>query len=871
MSNNMPPKWSLAFFRWYCRPDYAEDIEGDLLERYDKWKIEGKRADWLFSKEVVKLFRPGLIKKFEGTQKLNYYGMFKHNLKISYRNLIRQKANTFINVGGLALGLTITILIALWIRAELTFNTNHKNYDRIAQVLQNQTINGVTETGYAIPYPLGEELQTAYGSNFDQIVMSSWFGDYVLSHESTAVSRKGGFMDVGAPHLLSLEMVTGTRDGLQDPNSILLSESSAKALFGEKDPTGQMVRIYNEVSVIVTGVYKDIPASSSFSVLTFIAPWELYVSEQDWVQLARDRKIWNDNSFQLFVQINPKAIMDEVSETIKLAKYNNVKEENKIFKAEVFLHPMQDWHLRSTWDNGVKRGGQIQYVWLFGIIGCFVLFLACINFMNLSTAQSEKRAKEVGIRKSIGSVRTQLIAQFLSESILVTLVSFLLATVVVALVIPYFNTLSNKQISVPLEDPRFWLFGIAFSLLVGLFAGSYPAFYLSSFRPIQVLKGTFKTGLSANALRKALVVFQFTVSIVLIIGTIIVQKQISHTIERPIGYDSEGIIMVEMSTDEHYTTYPMIYEELKQANAIQEMTLSSSPLTEVWNVRDGLSWDGIDPAFTPMFPVIWVSHDYGKTVDWELIAGRDFNKDLATDSTTMILNESAVKYMGIEDPIGKKIKWLNRDFEIIGVIKDLLIESPFNPTRQTIYTIDPKDMVNWMVFKLPKDQSMIRSIDAVEASFEKHLPNVPFEFSFVKDEHARKFDAIKRIGNLSSIFAVLAILISCLGLFGLASFMAQQRTKEIGIRKVLGASISDLWRLLSRDFLVLIAVSCIVAIPIAFVGVTSWLENYEYRTSLHWSVFALSCLGALLITMITISFELVKASVTNPVEALRDE
>lgn len=842
-----------------------------MLERFEKRVEQGKRARLLFAKDTLLLCRPGIIKNFEGTKRLNYFGMISHNFKIGYRTLLRKKIHSFINIGGLALGLAIAILISLWVHDELIFNTYHKNYEDIAQVLQKQTINGSVKVQSSIPYPLGDELRNKYGSDFKHIVMSSWFGDYVLSHGQNVLSQRGGFMDSETPRMLSLKMVKGTREGLTDQSSIFLSQTLAKALFGSKDPMGEIVLIYNEEEVIVTGVYEDLPHNSRFRNVHFIAPWDLYVASQDWVQRARDKKLWDNNSFQLFVQITEHSTMQETSSKIKLAKYNNVNEAEKVHNAEIFLNPMKNWHLKSNWKNGEQKGGPVTYVWLFGAIGVFVLLLACINFMNLSTAHSVGRAKEVGVRKSIGSVRGQLIAQFLTESILVAFIAFLVASIIVTVALPQFNQLSDKQLTLPLEEINFWVLGILFVFVTGLLAGSYPALYLSSFRPVQVLKGTFKTSLSASVMRKGLVIFQFTISVILIISTLVVREQINFTTDRPIGYDDDGTIMVEMSTQRHYDAYNVIKNELNDGSAVLESALSSSPLTEVWNVRDGFKWEGMNPEFTPFFPVMWVSHNYGKTINWEIVQGRDFSTDFSTDSTTLIINESAIPYIGLKEPIGKTIHWLNKDFKIIGVVRDVLIESPFRPIRPTIYTIDPESMSNWILLKLNPDQSIAKSVSSVEEVFARNIPDAPFEFDFAKDEHARKFEGIKRIGNLSTIFAVLAILISCLGLLGLASFMAEQRTKEIGIRKVLGASIRSLWKLLSKEFVLLVGISCLFALPIAFFALKNWLQNYEYRTDLHWWIFGSACLGALIVTLLTVSFQSIRAATANPVSSLRSE
>ena len=526
VKKQQPPKWINRVLDWYCREEYSNEIRGDLMELYDKWLEKGR-----FSANVKYVLNSILFMRMYNSrinigQHSNQLGMFKNYFKIGYRNLLRNKGYSVINISGLTVGIAITMFIGLWIKAELSYNKSHYNYDRIAQVLQHKTYNGDKRTNNAVPFPLGEELTTKYGGDFKYVVMSDWTYDHILSNEEKSIIQMGSYMDVQAPDLLSLEMIKGSRDGLLDPHSILLSESTAKALFGDFDPIGRIMKVDNELTVKVSGVYSNLPSNSSFSDLHFIAPWELYVSSYDWVSSAKERQAWDENSYQLFVQIADRTVMTDVSEKIKNVKYDHLNEYEKSFKPEIFLHPMSDWYLRSKWENGVNTGGLIQYVWLFGIIGVFVLALACVNFMNLSTARSEKRAKEIGIRKSIGTLRGQLVQQFLCESFFVVVLAFLLAILLVATIMPFASSMAGYQVELPLADAYFWLISAAFILITGLLAGSYPALYLSSLKPIKALKSTFKTGASAVFFRRALVVFQFSVSVLLIIGTIVVFNQI---------------------------------------------------------------------------------------------------------------------------------------------------------------------------------------------------------------------------------------------------------------------------------------------------------------------------------------------------------
>ncbi len=800
-----------------------------------------------------------------------YFNMFKNYFKIAYRNLLKNKAYSFINIGGLAVGMAVALLIGLWIDDELSFNHYHQNHDRIAQVMQNRTIDGNKDTQPIVSIPLEDELRSKYDNDFKHLVIAFWNQEQVLSYGENKFTKLGNYMGKEAIQLFSLNMLKGTNEGLAEPGSILLSESTAKMIFGEEEAMGELMKINNDMDVEVTGVYEDFPKSSSLHGLAFISPWELFVSSQNWVSNARAESNWDIASFQLFVQLADHANIQDVSEKIKMVAFNHVDELEKAYDPQLFLHPMNDWHLRNNWQNGRNTGGLIQFVWLFGIVGAFVLILACINFMNLSTAQSEKRAKEVGIRKSVGSLRSQLINQFFTESFLVVLLSFVLSAMMVLLAIPYFNELANKNILLPVTSLSFWFAIIGFIILTGLVAGSYPALYLSSFRPLEVLKGTFKSSKSAITFRKGLVVLQFTVSVALIIGTIAVQKQIQYTKDRPMGYDTKGTIMIWSNSPDFKGKYELLRTTLKSKQAIVEMSESNSPLTSVFSFDGNFSWEGKAPNVQARFATIRVTHDYGKTAGWEVIEGRDFSRDYASDSTAFILNKTAVEYMGLEHPLGKMITWGEnesaRKFQIVGIINDMLMQSPSQAIQPTIYSIGKRGM-DCMTMKLNPNKSTEESLALIKGVFKELLPAMPFDYRFADQEHGEKFAAEERIGSLSTIFAVLAVFISCLGLFGLVLFVAEQRTKEIGIRKVLGASIYTIWKMISRDFVVLVFLSCFLAIPIAYYVLTSWLQGFEYRTNLDWWVFVVAGCGAIFITLLTVSFQAIKSATMNPVKSL---
>jgi len=794
--------------------------------------------------------------------------MIKNYFKISWRNLVKSKGYSIINIGGLAVGMAVAMMIALWVYDEFSYNKYHKNYDRIAQVMQHANFNGKWETQIANPALMGPELRAKFGSDFKYVVQSSWNGSHLLSIDNKPFNKVGNFLEPDATEMLTLKMLRGTRAGLKDPYSIMLSASTAQAIFGKDDPINKTLKFDRNYDVKITGVYEDLPDNTTFKTLDIIMPWDLWMIQNPWAKQMNEP--WGSNFSQTFVQIADNADMEKVSAKIKDVKMNNVGKDEKKYQWIVFLQPMSKWNLYNEFKNGKNIGGNIQYVRLFGIIGIFVLLLACINFMNLATARSEKRAKEVGIRKTVGSMRWQLINQFFAESYLVVLLAFVLCLILVFFLLPLFNDVAGKKIGIPWQNPFFWIFSLAFILITGLLSGSYPAFYLSSFQPLKVLKGTFRVGKFASIPRKVLVVIQFTVSVMLIIGTIIVYQQIQHAKNRPIGYARNGLITLGMQKEigEHYDA---VRNELKNSGAIKEMTSVQSPLTAVWNTNGGFDWEGKDPNLAVDFPNNSVSYEFGKTVNWTIKDGRDFSRDFATDSLAFILNESAVKFLGFKEPIGKTLKWDNKPYTIIGVVKDIMQESPFYPVRPSLYHVEP-DTNNWnAIIRLNPQQNAQQSISKIEQVWKKYVPEVPFEYKFVDEEFGRKFLDEERIGKLSSYFAVLAIFISCLGLFGMASFVAEQRTKEIGIRKVLGASVANLWRLLSKEFLLLVLLSCVIAAPIAYYYLKGWLGNYDYRIEISWFVFVLAALVALLITVLTVSFQAIKAAISNPIRSLRTE
>ena len=792
--------------------------------------------------------------------------MFKNYFKTAWRNILKHKGQSFINVSGLSAGMAVAILIGLWIWGEFSFNKNFNNYNRIAQVMQTETRNGEVNTIKGMGIPLAGELRKSYGSDFKYVVLSSWSMNSLLSSGDQKINAQGNYMETDAPEMLSLNMIEGTRKAFQKASTVLLSQSIAKKLFANEDPIGKIVNINADLPEKVVGVYKDFPQNSSFSEVAFIAP---FLDLTSWVNGNEDN--WSSESFQVFVQLADNADMKKVSAKIEDIKLDKIDAQTaKVEKPKMLLQPMSKWHLYAEFKNGVNTGGAIQYVWMFAIIGLFVLLLACINFMNLSTARSEKRAKEVGIRKAIGSLRSQLIGQFFGESVLMAAIAFIVSILLVQLILPFFDGVSGKEISLPWSNIYFWLCCIVFSIATGLIAGVYPALYLSSFQPVKVLKGSFKASRFAAMPRKVLVVIQFTVSVVLIICTITVYRQVQFAKSRPVGYSREGLITIIMQTYNYHNNFTNMRNDLLQQGAITDMAESNSPVTENDRYNNGFSWRGMDAQSSAQFNTVNATKTYGKTIGFELVKGRDFSRAFGTDSSAIIINQTAAKYIGFKDPIGQEIKQYGKSYSIIGVVKDMVTESPYKPVTQTLYFLD-SGIGGILNIKLSPAMTTSAALAKVKAVCKKYSPEEPFSYAFADETYAHKFADEERIGKLAAFFAILAIFISCLGIFGMASFVAEQRTKEIGVRKVLGASVFNLWGLLSKDFVIMVLIALIIATPVAYYFMHNWLQNYEYRTTLAWWVFAISGVGALVITLLTVSFQSIKAAIANPVKSLRTQ
>jgi putative ABC transport system permease protein len=794
--------------------------------------------------------------------------MTKQFFKSIIRILINNKRDSIISIGGLSLGIAVVLLIVIWIQDELSFNKYHSGYNSIAMVMQNNIENGKIYTSPVFPTGFGTLLKTSYGNYFDKVVLVRTPAENrVVANGLRKFTQNGYFMQSGGPQLFSLRMVYGSVDGLKETNSILLSESLAEKLFSKSDPVNQLVKMDANWDLRVTGVYKDLPANSEFSDATFIAPIERFF------QSNPNLENWNNYNMQIFVGLQPNVEFRDVSNKIK----DILKPYSPDSKPEVFLHPMSRWHLYSQFENGVNiTSEQLKYVWMYGIIGLFILLLACINFLNLSTARSEKSAKEIGIRKAIGSTRGQLIRKFLGESFISAFISFALAIVLTDLIIPFFSEAIGKSMEIPWNNKGFTIFCLVFIIITALMAGSYPAFYLSSFDPVKAIRGGTRSGSFIALPRKILVVFQYTISIILIIGTLIVNKQIQYAKDRPIGYNRDRLISLRVGSPEFRGKYNLLRNELLKTGVVNEMATSNYPVINTKGNNNGFDWKGRRPDFNPTFNTITVTAEYGKTIGLEFIEGRDFNREYHSDLSGVLINESAMKLMELANPIGEIISGKpphdqqTTHFEILGVVKDMVKGSPFEPARPSIIFLTESDL-SWLYIRLNPDKSVTQALPEAEAAFNRIVPSIPFDFRFADQEYESKFTEKERIGKMAAFFTVFAIIISCLGLYGLAAFLAENRTKEIGIRRINGAKVIQILVMLNKEFVKWIGIAFIIACPVAWYFMDKWLQGFIYRTDISIWIFGSAGVVSFGTALLTVSWQSWKAATRNPVEALRYE
>lgn len=796
----------------------------------------------------------------------NQMYMLRNFFKTAWRNLLSNRTYSLLNISGLAAGMAVALLIGLWVQYQFSFDRFLPGYEQVYKAGKLFTENGEKHVSMVTPLPLCDALkQDVPGIKY--IAATDWMKPHGLTVGEKKLYINGAMAGGDFLDIFKYDMVKGNRSKvLQDPYSIVLNESTASALFGTEEPVGKTVRIDNSYDLKVTGIIKDLPENSTLQ-FKFLVPYEFYIQTSEGVRAALNN--WEQTTSQIYVALEPNVTYQQVQPALQKIFAKHAPKEYAALKTEIVLQPLKNWHLFSEYKNGVQSGGLIDYVKMFALIGILVLVIACINFVNLSTARSEKRAKEVGVRKAIGSSRIQLVIQFLLETILMAFCAFVLAAGIVLVALPAFNQLTGSVISIPYNSVSFWLLMAGYVSGTGLLAGSRPSFYLSSFRPVKVLKGTMQVGKTMILPRRALVVLQFACSIALIISTVIIYQQIQHAKNRPAGYEANALVMTDASKDIK-RNYAALKNDLLASGMVTAVTKSSSPVTDNWNFNSIDRWPGQQgDKGLGVATVAVTDKDYFATVGMQLLEGRNFEGE--KDSFSVVINEAAVQQLGLKQPLNQTITWDGAtQARIIGVVKNAIMGSPFADAKPTLFTLNP-EWANIVSYRISPGVNMQDALKKLAPIFSRHNPTIPYLYKFADESYATKFKVETLVGKLSGIFAILAIFISCLGLFGLAAFSAEQRRKEIGIRKVLGASVTRIWFMLSGEFLGLVGTSALIAIPVVLYFLNDWLSGYSYRITLSPMVFVVTILAAFAITLLTVSFHSVKAALSNPVKNLRAE
>jgi putative ABC transport system permease protein len=791
--------------------------------------------------------------------------MLKNYFTTAWRHLMQSKGYSALNIFGLAIGMAVALLIGLWVYKEYSYDKFLPDNQRLYQVRRNYYGNGDTAnysgTSLKLTYALRSQVP-----ELRYVAETDWMQPHGLLVGDKKLYLEGSHVAGEFLRLFRFPLVKGNAATvLADPYSIVLTESTAKALFGTADPLNQLVRLDDKNNLKVTGILKDLPANSTFK-FNYLIPFSYLAATDDFTKAAILHGNFEWNGYQTFVALKPGVSAETVA--AKIRDIEKVDKDNIMSRVtNVVLQPLSNWHLYSKYENGKEAGGPVEYVRMFSIIGFLVLLIACINFVNLTTARSEKRAREVGVRKAIGSRKKDLVLQFLIESVVLTMIAFLFSLLFVQLSLPAFNRLTGSQILIPFSNGGFWLILLGAVMITAVAAGSRPAFYLSSFNPVKVLKAGLAAGGASVWPRKILVVLQFSCSVALIISTFIIYQQIEHARNRPAGYDMNRLVMTNMNNT-LAKNYVAIKNELLSKGLAESVTWASSPATSSGWHRDVDDWPGKRSGETVNMGRISISEGYFATLGMTMKEGRDFSG--SADTLNVIFNEAAVRLLRLKNPLHQVITNWKTKMQIVGIVKDALTVSPYAPADPTMFLYDPQPQGSIM-YRLPSHLPTQEAITQLTGLFSKYNPAFPFDYKFADASYASKFDTEVLVGKLAALIAGLAIFISCLGLFGLAAYMAEQRTKEIGIRKVLGASVSQLWFLLSKEFIVLVAVSCVIASPVAFYFLKGWLQSYSYRVGIGAGVFVWAALMAIVITVVTISFQAIRAALMNPVKSLRTE
>ncbi|MGE4015514.1 MAG: FtsX-like permease family protein [Cyclobacteriaceae bacterium] len=868
MKNEKTPK-VFRYLRWFCPPQLLEEIEGDLMQRYerdlkpsDNLEVSKRlrRANRRLLWNTLQYFRPGII--LRNKVYINSNPMLHNYLKVGSRNLLRHKAFSLINITGLVLGISCTALIMIWVQHEFSIDRSYPDSERIFKAWNRASINGEIQAWNTTPRILAPTLDKEYAEVEYAASFADWQNEFLFTKGSTKfTSNAGPVTETSFLKIFNLPFISGNPNtALDDPFSMVLTEQFSKKLFGDTPALGESVHVKfegNDLDFKVTGIIKDLPGNSSFN-FDYLISWELFKA------FGEEDTYWGNNSVETFVKLRSGTSLELFNRKIGDIE---IRHSNGEHTNEIFLYPVVREHLYSEFTNGIPDGGRIEIVSLVIVVAVFILIISCINFVNLSTARSDHRTKEVGIRKTIGAGKANLISQFLTESVLVALVSGLISLLVIYLALPYFSQLTGTQMTIDLTTDHFWIGLFAIVLFCGVVAGAYPAFLLSSFQPSRTLRGPSNSSMAT--LRQALVVFQFGFAIVLIVATLVVRDQITFAQKRNSGYNMGNLIYFPLNGDlsQKYWSFK---DELLQSGAAVSVTRTFSPLTQIWSSTDRLEWQGKDPDARIDFDRFTADADLVTTAGLDLILGRDLDLSLfPSDSAAALINETAMKAMNSDNPIGQTLKDGPNEFTIVGVFKDLVVRSPYRSARPMMVMGG-----NWFYtthIRLNSSLSASEALLRADRVFKKYCPDYPFDFRFVDIEYQQKFNDEVRTGRFASVASAISILISCLGMLGLSIFMIEKRTKEIGIRKVFGAPAATIMSLLFKEPMRLIGIAFFIAAPVGYVLMEHWLQRFDYRTEVNLNVFLLTGLGAVIIAWTTISIQSLRAATRNPVETLRHD
>ena len=786
--------------------------------------------------------------------------MFSSFLATSLRFFRKQLSYTFINIGGLSVGIACSLMIFLWLQDEMKTDRFHENEGRLFRVMRNAYFtDGKIFTWSAVPKPLAQTLEDEY-PEVQEAELMSWEQEFLVARDEQAYKEKGRFAGKDFFSIFSYPFLEGDpATALEDVNSIAISERLATKIFGDTPALGKMLRVDDREEFKITGVFKDIPPHSSIR-FDFIIPVEEYIRRNDWVEN------WGNNGLRMFVLLDKNASYSDFNAKIK----DIIREHSEDSDAEPFLQPYEDMYLYSDFEEGKLVGGRIEYLRIFAIVAIFVLVIACINFMNLSTARASKRAREVGIRKAVGARQRALFAQFMSESFMIVGFATVLALGFVWLLLPYFNELTEKAITFSLLDPTLLMILLGVLLFTGLLAGSYPAFFMASLDTIKILKGSLRSGKQAALFRKALVVFQFGISILLIVGTAIIYRQVQFIQDKNLGLERENLLYMPLEGN-LMDDYRSFKNELQQQPGIRSVSSASQHPLRVGNSTTGIEWDDKKPDDQILFSIINADYDFVETMQMELLEGRTFSREFSTDTVNVIINEEAARAMGMDNPIGQDITvWGDYSGQVIGMVRDFHFSSMHEKIGPLIIRLAPEQAQS-LAFIRTEAGMVTEALAAMEAGSKTFNPAFPFEYHFVDQDFEELYRSEMTIGRLASMFALVAIFVSCLGLLGLASFTAEQRVKEISVRKVLGASVSNLVMLLSGEFSRLVIIGFVLAAPLAYYLMEQWLQGFAYRINLSVVIFIVAGVAALLLAWLTVAYQSFRTARCNPADVLRNE